>query len=256
MFHASRRSLYTYVLIFFAAIMLTMVPAHKTYAEKPYKKCSPKEVHPIWWKGTIRYDVDVKIRETKETKTLEAGTKVTVMNYSYYNKPKSVMLLLKDGTHCKVKPSAFTLYEDACTKGDYAKSTKVAFINSKKISSKTKYLIWVSTDMQSLNVFTGSKGNWVLKKVFKCSTGMHDWQTPIGARSIVAKMPVCHSDKWGSNLQFFLSFGGSGIHKWPGSGAGANLGKHPCSHSCIRLGYDNSKWCYKHIPVGTRLLVY
>ena len=85
---------------------------------------------------------------------------------------------------------------------------------------------------------------------------MADYPTPIGLRSIVAKMRVCHSEKWGSNLQYFLSFGGSGIHQWPGGGAGKNLGKHPCSHSCIRLGRKQSQWMYKNIPVKTRLLIY
>ena len=170
--------------------------------------------------------------------------------------PQESQIMLKDGTHCYVPQSALYIFEDACTPGDYTKATKLSFVNSRRITSETEYMIWVSTDMQSLNVFTGYNRHWQLVKSFKCSSGMAGYATPLGSRRIVVKMPVCHSDQWDSNLQYFLSFGGSGIHKWPGGGAGENLGVRPCSHGCVRLGTNAAIWMFKHIPVNTRFLVY
>ncbi len=256
MLHAVKKNILFCIMLLLALSFLTLTPSSKAYAEKPYKTCEPDEVHSIWWKGKMRYDVDTTLVETQENITVEKGQKVIVQNYSSYVKTSKTLVMLSDGTHCRVPTSSFYLYEDACTKGDYSKATKLNFVNSRKISSSTDYMIWVSTDMQSLNVFKGSKRNWKLVKVCKCSTGMFDWQTPLGSRSIVAKMRVCHSEQWGSNLQYFLSFGGSGIHQWPGGGAGENLGKHPCSHACIRLSRKNSKWMYKRIPKGTRLYIF
>ena len=239
--------------LLFAAALLSFLPADHAYAERPYKRCTPDEVHPIWWKAEIRYDEKVKIRETRSTETLEKGTKVTVVSS---NVTGAREIMLKDGTHCSVPQSALYIYEDEFTPGEYTKATKLNFVNSRRITSETDYMIWVSTDMQSLNVFTGYNRHWQLVKSFKCSSGMAGYSTPLGSRRIVAKMPVCHSDQWDSNLQYFLSFGGSGIHKWPGSGAGENLGVRPCSHGCVRLGTNAAIWMFKHIPVNTRFLVY
>ena len=244
-----------FFILLLAGLFLTLYPSGHVYAkaEKPYKTCSPKEVHPIWWKARINYDVKAKVIGSSKKITLSKGKKVTLISNNRTGKKK---IMLKNGTRCTVPAGAVTAYEDACTKGDYSKKTKIAFVNSRTIRSKTNYLIWVSTDMQSLNVFKGRNKHWKFVKTYKCSTGMADYPTPIGLRSIVAKMRVCHSTKWGSNLQYFLSFGGSGIHQWPGSGAVQNLGKHPCSHACIRLGRTQSQWMFKHIPVNTRLLIY
>ena len=239
--------------LLFGGLLLFLVPAARTYAEGPYKNCNPSEVHPIWWKATIRYDVSGRIEETGERVNLESGDKVTVVSY---DRTGSKRIMLKDGTHTTVSANAVEVYEDACTPGDYSRETKTRFVNSRKLTSKTKYLIWVSTDMQSLNIFTGSNRNWTLYKSYKCSTGMAGYETPIGLRAIYEKMPVCHSIQWESDLRNFLSFGGSGIHKWPGGGMAGNIGEHPCSHACIRLGAGPSLKVYRMIPVGTRLLVY
>ena len=236
-----------------ALVVFLLVPAGYAHAEPPYKKCTPGEVHPIWWKAALRYDVQTKVIETREKITLHQGKKVTLV-YKRNSKRKKIML--DDGTHCFVPPNSLNVIEDACTDGDYSKQTKIAFVNSRRLISKTKYLIWVSTDMQSLNIFTGSNRKWEFLKSYKCSTGMAGYETPIGLRYIVAKMDVCHSIQWESDLPYFLSFGGSGIHRWPGGSMRGKIGKHPCSHSCIRLSQSPAVWVYRHIPVGTRLLIY
>ena len=89
--------------------------------------------------------------------TLKKGKTVLLISY---NRKGSKKIMLKDGTRCSVPRSAVTAYEDACTKGDYSKQTKIDFVNSRTLRSKTKYLIWVSTDMQSLTLFQGSNKHW------------------------------------------------------------------------------------------------
>ena len=52
------RNRFRYVFLLLAAgLFITLFPAGHVYAEKPYKTCSPKEVHPIWWKARVNYDV-------------------------------------------------------------------------------------------------------------------------------------------------------------------------------------------------------
>ncbi len=260
MLHFTRIRIRNIFLLLAAGLFITLFPAGQIYAEKPYKTCSPKEVHPIWWKARVNYDVKAKVLKAGKNHP-KAGKKITLQKGKTvllisYNKKGKKKIMLKDGTRCSVPRSAVTAYEDACTKGDYSKKTKIAFVNSRTLRSKTKYLIWVSTDMQSLTLFQGSNRHWKYVKSYKCSTGMAGYETPIGRTMVYYKTRVQHSDLWGSDLLYFLSFGGSGIHRWPGGGWGKDLGKRPRSHACVRLARNPALWMYKHIPVKTRIYIY
>lgn len=247
------RSMTLTLLCFFAAILFCLIPAQDVHAEAPYVTCNPKEIHPIFWKATIRGDVRVRIKETGKNTTLDHGTKVTVTNYKVKGKNT---VMLEDGTHCNVHSSNLSIYEDACTPGDFTKATKTAFVNSRSLRSKTDWLIWVSTDRQSLNVFRGSNRNWVFFRKYDCSTGMANWSTPLGKKRVRDKIRSQYSEQFDSWLNYFLEFGGSGIHQWPGPNASQSMGKTPCSHACIRLYRKAAIWMYKHIPKNTLLFVY
>ena len=234
-------------------VLSAFLPAQTVLAEKPCTSCSPKEIHPIYWKATLRGTVRVKILETKKKVTIPYGTQVIVTKYKLKGKNTC---MLKNGTHFRVPLSNLSIYEHACTPGDFTKKTKTAFVNSRTLRSKTGWLIWVSTDRQSLNIFRGSNRKWVFYKKFNCSTGMANWSTPLGRRKIRQKIRSQYSEEFDSWLNYFLEFGGSGIHQWPGPNPSQYMGKEPCSHACIRLYRMNAIWCYKHIPVGTTLYVY
>lgn len=236
-----------------AGMLLAAVPARTVYAEAPYTNCSPKKIHPIYWKATIRGTFDAKIMETGKTTKLRHSQQVIVTSYAYKG---NNTIMLKSGKHCRVHSSRLNIYDDACTPGDFTKRTKNAFVNSRTLKSKTKWLIWVSTDRQSLNVFRGSNRKWSLYKSFKCSTGMANWSTPLGRRTIKRKFRSVYSEEFDSHLAYFLEFGGSGIHVWPGPHEGQFIGKKPCSHACVRLGRKAAIWCYQHIPVKTLMYVY
>lgn len=243
------------ILFCFLAIMLSIIllPASKAHAERPYTKCTPQEIHPIYWKATLRGTVKVKILETKRKKTIDRGTHVKVTKYNPVGRNT---VMLADGTHFKVSINALNIYEHACTPGDFTKKTKTAFVNSRPLRSKTNWLIWVSTDRQSLNIFRGKNRHWVFVRKYDCSTGMANWATPLGRKTIIRKEKSVYSEEFESWLIYFLEFGGSGIHKWPGPNVDKFIGREPCSHACIRLRRSASLWVYKHIPVGTRLFVY
>ncbi len=252
--HSTSRRMPLIIFGFFAILLsLMMLPASTAHAERPYTDCSPKEIHPIYWKATLRGSIRVQIQETKQTKTIDRGTRVTVTNYNPVGKNT---VMLEDGTHFKVSISALNIYDHACTKGDFTKKTKTAFVNSRALRSKTNWMIWVSTDRQSLNVFRGSSRHWVLVKKFDCSTGMANWATPLGRKTIIRKERAVYSEEFESWLIYFLEFGGSGIHKWPGPHATEFIGREPCSHACVRLRQAPAIWVYKHVPVGTRLFIY
>ena len=85
---------------------------------------------------------------------------------------------------------------------------------------------------------------------------MANWATPLGRKTIIRKERAVYSEEFESWLIYFLEFGGSGIHKWPGPHATEFIGREPCSHACVRLRQAPAIWVYKHVPVGTRLFIY
>ena len=100
-------------LLLAAGLFITLFPAGHVYAEKPYKTCSPKEVHPIWWKARVNYDVQAKVLKagknhpkTGKKITLKKGKTVLLISY---NRKGSKKIMLKDGTRCSVPRSAVSI---------------------------------------------------------------------------------------------------------------------------------------------------
>ena len=248
------RRLFILFLSLAAAVFLSaLLPVQKVHAESPYRSCNPKDIHPIYWKATIRGTFDATIMETHKKTTLRHSQKVIITSYKYKGMNT---IKLASGKHCRVHSSRLNVYEPACTPGDFTKATKTAFVNSRTLKSKTKWLIWVSTDRQSFNIFRGSNKHWVFYRKYDCSTGMANFATPLGRRTIRRKIRSYYSEEFESWLNYFLEFGGSGIHVWPGPHVGQYIGKEPCSHACIRLRREAAIWVYKHIPVNTLLYVH
>ena len=250
----SRRLLLLLAAIFALTFFAPTLKHNQAYAEKPYEDVPIDQIHSIYWKCKTMHDITVTIEQTGEERKIESGTTFTCTYYSLYSTCSG---MLHDGSKFKLSKDDFYTIENMCTPGDFKKSTKEAYVNSRKLKSKTKYLIWVSTDRQSLTVFTGKNRHWKVLKVFPCSTGMAQYATPLGVKKLGYKKELLISEQWGGKLNWFCSFGGSGIHSWPNGGNGGHyMGRVPCSHACVRLRQRHAKWVYKHIPKGTTILIY
>ena len=108
--------------LLFLAAFFSLTMSFSAFAERPYKTCSPKEVHPIWWEATMNRNIALTVSETNKTVRLDAGDEVTVTNFS---RTGTNIIMLEDGTHCRVNRSEFTVTGDACTPGDYSDENKL-----------------------------------------------------------------------------------------------------------------------------------
>ena len=221
------------------------------------KRTRTEEVKTIQWrakltenlKGTVvgnklnpadpKIGTKVKIKKNK---------KVTIIQRDYHEKKGVSQCMLADGQIVYIPNKYLKITKPLATGkyGDYSAATKEAYINGQNIDSGDQYLIWVSLDKQRVNVFKGSNHNWKLLYEWKCSTGKAD--APTLDQSFKSKYVI----QWkkedvrvdGSILVWYSAVYGSGIHKFPGSGANKALGVKPISHSCIRLPEQFAKWIW------------
>ena len=129
----------------------------------------------------------------------------------------------------------------------YDKTSAESFVNKYGKSSKTKYLIWVSTYTQHLYVFKRSNGKWKLYKDWECSTGAAKSPTPTGFDKAI-------QDKWRnhSGIDYWSPFQhANSIH---GQKSHYTFGK-PQSNGCVRNFDQNAKWLYYNCAIGTGLIV-
>lgn len=134
---------------------------------------------------------------------------------------------------------------------------------AKNMSSNTKYLLLTDTTYCRTAVFTGSKGNWTLKYLWKAGVGAWGSETPKGTYTTSSHVPVFGAEK-GYNCWYGTCFDenreilfhsevyniGSKTQMQSGG-----LGTH-VSHGCVRLALKNAKWIYDNVPLGTKVLVF
>ena len=148
-------------------------------------------------------------------------------------------------------------YCDYTTK-KYSTEVKLAYVNYKGYSSKTKYLIWVSHYTQQATIYKGSKGNWKMIRTFTVGTGRASSHSPRGIFKISRK-----ESGWYYNYtkELYVSHyaGRNSFHTRPlynnGAVATATIGR-PCSHGCVRCYNQDARFIYKNIPVGTTVVSY
>ena len=135
-------------------------------------------------------------------------------------------------------------------------------VNSKNLSSPTKYLVWTNISTQRTYVFTGSKNSWSLQKHFVCSTGRDRTPTPKGTYSLTCKVPSFGQNK-GYCCKYAVGFIGSSylyhsiIYDKTGSYLLENKGVlgRKASEGCIRFSTENAKWFYENMPLGTTVYI-
>lgn len=218
-----------------------------------------KKVHSIYWKARLK--TDVSFQDDYEEIELEKGDEVLVVSRPNTGTP---CLCEVDGTRFRIAYKSLEFITDACTigDGDYSVAVKEDFVNERyHLTSKTNYLIWTSLDKQRVNVFKGSGkgGDWELIRVIKCSSGMATHPTRVHFNMEVdfkERVYRYSSSVINTVTEYYVEFSGSGFHKWVGGGYSKNIGKHPASHSCIRLPTSDAIWMFNTIPLHTRVVNY
>lgn len=143
-------------------------------------------------------------------------------------------------------------------------STMYNTIKNKK--SETKYLISVDRRKNRTVVYHKSKGEWVVKYYWKCSTGApSDYSkiscTPSGSFSVPKKgthqkyFGDSHGYRCWYTTRIYKGYLFHSVLYQPYSGSRIQDGRlgYNISHGCIRLSKDNAYWLYKNIKPGTRV---
>lgn len=139
-------------------------------------------------------------------------------------------------------------------------SINTSNINALDIESLTDYLIYVDTDSQTTNIYTGSKNKWNLKKSMKCSTGIKDKETPSGVYTVQNRDEWFFSEKYKQGGKYWVQFDGDYLfHSLPydkdkQTVVDTTLGT-PASHGCIRLSLEDSKWLYDNVTKSTKVII-
>lgn len=125
--------------------------------------------------------------------------------------------------------------------------------------SSTKWLILVDTSKNRVEILKGEKGDWIVKKYWKCTTGASRTPTVLGKFTIKDRGKVFGS---GYSCWYWTQFHGNylfhSILYNPGSMRSVQDGRLGinASHGCVRLSLANAKWINKNIPRGTKVWIY
>lgn len=189
---------------------------------------------------------------------LPAGTKLE--HYYYREGSVSAPVYTEDGVFGYVARNCIEIPAQLDIRREpYSKATMEGFVNQKGYSSSTGYLLWVNLKTQTVNVFTGSKGNWSLYRSFPCCSGKPSQPTVIGTFQVQYK----HGEwNFGSYKVKYVTgfYEGYAFHSRTYSPdytkmLDPTLG-YPASAGCLRMADSDCKYICDYIPYGTTVVVY
>ena len=130
-------------------------------------------------------------------------------------------------------------------------------VNSRGISSRTDYLIWVSLSEYKVRVYLGKQYQWKPIREATCAIGAPGTPTITGSYEYQYSMP-----RWDYGTYYvgpcMIFYGGYALHSvflyQDGSEYDGRVGMK-LSHGCVRLKKADIDWLYSMIPVGTRIYI-
>lgn len=137
------------------------------------------------------------------------------------------------------------------------KYVKESTINSRNISSKTNYMIWVSKKDFQVNIFTGSENNWTLDRTFPCSIGAPGSPTVEGQFEYYQWQSrwTYSSYYCGPIMRFYNGYAfHSYLIRYNGTPYDGRLGMR-ISHGCVRMHPDDIGWMSANIPLYTKVYI-
>lgn len=135
-------------------------------------------------------------------------------------------------------------------------------IYDKKITSKTKYLIYVDLKSRPQKTYIlkkDSSGIFRVIKSFDSAGGKPETPTLTGQFQVGIKGSWFFSRKYQQGGMYYTQFSGNYLfHSFPMDKnkkiVDYTMGV-PASHGCIRLSVENAKWIYNYIPTGTKVYI-
>ncbi|MCD8078372.1 MAG: fibronectin type III domain-containing protein [Lachnospiraceae bacterium] len=217
------------------------------------------KVHAMYYSATVKKTAPVYTSSSgkKQAMTVSAGTKVTV---TYRRSTKYLSTVKIKGKTYYMNSKYLNMTSQDYTTSDYTTEEKEIFVNGKGYTSSSKYLVWVSTYTQRINVFKkNSEGNWELYKTAQCGTGLTYTPTPLGVYTIYAHMSTkkyntCSYSYW-SKFQSTNAIHQRGKYYSNGAYVNSTLGR-PVSHGCVRTTDSMAQFIYYKVPLGSKIIIY
>jgi len=217
--------------------------------EKPYVKfytdryhtalLYPDDIYAVFGGEAMNLDAPIPQKDGKAYYPL---SKVGVYFACNYN-------LLSNGVYLTEVSLTSSVYSD--------KYVKESTINTRNISSKTNYMIWVSKKDFQVNIFTGSQNNWTLLHTFPCSIGAPGTPTVEGQFEYYQWQPrwTYSSYYCGPIMRFYHGYAfHSYLIKYNGTPYDGRLGMR-ISHGCVRMHPDDIGWMAANIPLYTKVYI-
>ena len=217
---------------------------------------SKRPVRPITYKIRIKAGTTLKSHGTDKDYTGKKGSKSYTVRTGQWIEAQGYGAGGKYIIHRKGYIFYCNLTRAGAKEALYAKEFNYTpeeaeiFVNSKGVSSRTGYMVWVSTYTQHVFLFKGKKGSWKCVDDWECSTGRAGAPTPTGntgMKSVWKKIPKRH------NIPYWTCF--SEINALHGKKSGWKMGK-PASNGCVRNPIPKAKIIYEKVKKNARVYVY
>lgn len=218
----------------------------KAISEKAQKFSKlAKQVHGRYYNTTVKSTTRATLVKNGKKIKVKAGTKVVATTLS----GSSVTAMMPDGRKIKISPKVLRFTSLNTIKTSYSKEVKEAFVNQKRYSSPTNYLIWISQYTLETTIFKGSVGKWKAVRSMPCVIGAMGRTTPGTFRLIRVEYdyggPVIYFS-WNSIKNW-----GNSFHRYvDGNRRGAY------SHGCVRLSDSDLYYIKNNCPMGTTVISY
>ncbi len=157
---------------------------------------------------------------------------------------------------CSYSEESFSEYGNVINISPSAYS-KINYVNTRDLNSKTDYLVWVSKSDYKVNVYLGENGAWRFVKSFDCAIGAPSTPTVEGIFEYHQWQPKWDYDGYycGPILRFYRGYAiHSTLIRYNGNPYDNRVGMK-ISHGCVRVRPEGIKWLSDYIPLGTTILV-
>ena len=233
----------------------------KGYKKGAVKKCK-KLQDPINW-----YVKDGKKISLKKIYDFEYFTKNNSSAYTYWKNKDDAGAIryfvetgLKNGMQGNEKYDAKSSTYLKYVRKFYPNYSRTAYYYAQNYSSGTKWLIVINQGDHKVSVFNGSKGSWILAREIPCSIGKPSTPTVSGVFTTSEKglYFVSDSSRCWYYTRFYHGYMLHSVLYWNSSPSviqAGTLGGN-VSHGCVRLPYNDAKWIYDNIPLGTTVVSY
>jgi len=128
-----------------------------------------------------------------------------------------------------------------------------------QLRSKTDYLVWIDLARTRVYVLEYADEGWQLMRTLPCAVGDAAHPTPSGTFEVSYKCASIGKEDLYLCRYALCFYGGYMLHSvlfsWGGEDIIDGRMDMRISHGCVRLRYEDSRWLYEAIPIGTTVFI-